>query len=56
MGKLNLAIKETNEGIQLLTQQKKINNEQKVFIYFMKGSLAQYYLDLKNMTLLRNYF
>lgn len=47
MGKLNLAIKETNEGIQLLTQQKKINNEQKVFIYFMKGSLAQYYLDLK---------
>ncbi|WP_265428450.1 tetratricopeptide repeat protein [Chryseobacterium sp. YIM B08800] len=47
MGKLNLAIKETNEGIRLLTEQKKINNEQKVFIHFMKGSLAQYYLDLK---------
>ncbi|MGO4709644.1 hypothetical protein AB4Y90_11120 [Chryseobacterium sp. 2TAF14] len=47
MGKLDLAIKETNTGIQILTQQKKINNEQKVFIYYMKGSLAQYYLQLK---------
>lgn len=47
MGKLNLAISETNKAIQILTQKNVLNNEQRVFIYYMKGSLAQYYLELK---------
>lgn len=47
MGKIDLAIKETNIGIQILTQRNKISNKQKVFVYYMKGSLAQYYLELK---------
>ncbi|WP_175620475.1 transcriptional regulator [Chryseobacterium schmidteae] len=56
MGKLDLAIKETNKGIQVLTQKKKINNEQKVFIYYMKGSLAQYYLELKKYDIAEKLF
>lgn len=56
MGKLDLAIKETNKGIQILTQQKKINNEQKVFIYYMKGSLAQYYVELKKYEIAEKLF
>ncbi|MCD1117783.1 tetratricopeptide repeat protein [Chryseobacterium turcicum] len=47
MGKVDLAIQEAHKGIQILSQQKKINNEQNVFIYYMKGSLAHYYWELK---------
>lgn len=47
MGKVDLAIKETNEGIHILTHQHTINNEQQIFIYYMKGSLAHYYWELK---------
>lgn len=56
MGKLDQAIKETNKGIQILTQKKKINNEQRVFIYFMKGSLAQYYFELKKYDIAEKLF
>lgn len=56
MGNLNLAIKETNIGIHILMHQHTINNEQKVFIYYMKGSLAQYYWELKKYDIAEKLF
>ncbi|MBO6185984.1 MAG: tetratricopeptide repeat protein [Chryseobacterium sp.] len=56
MGKIDLAIKETNIGIQILTQQKEIDNKQKIFIYYMKGSLGEYYRELKKYDIAEKLF